>query len=196
MKLLKNRKVAIIITIIVAVVATMFGVNRSLNRLSREVEVMFYEGVFLEDRGFREPGINSHLENIAQAALDCSSVLAAHPELSGESEALLSARRELLDAGSISEKYFVYRDLLVAFGSLISQSAEVDLSERETASVTAHYSKLTGAVTAIDDSRYNQIVWDFMEDVSIFAYLFRSSMFVTYPQAFGPMVSHSSSIVL
>jgi len=185
MRLLKDRKIAILITVFVIVLATLFGVGRSLNRLARDVEAMFYDGIYLERDGFTQPGINSHLENITQAALDCSSMFANHAELSKESEGLMLARREMLEARSISEKYTAYVITQKAFSEFISKVNTVDLSDRDLVSVALYTDTFTGAMGAIESSSYNTRVRSYMDDASFITFFLKPFVFVNPPQAFG-----------
>ena len=185
MKLLKNRKIAILITIIVVILATLFGISRSLNRLARDVEALFYDGIYLEETGQPQRSINHHLGNLEQTALDASFVFAGNPGLSNESEALRLARRDLLDARSISEKYVAYQSLHQAFSVFFNKAETVDLSERDKDSLAQFRSTFTGATHAIQASEYNNRVRDFMGGSSIIAYLLKPFIFVTSPQAFG-----------
>jgi len=185
MGFLKNRKVAIVITVIFIVLATLFGVGRSLNRLARDVEVMFYEGVYMEDAGFVQPGINLHLENITQAALDCSSMFAGHAELADVSEVLMIARRGMLEAGSISEKHAAYEKINRAFTDFFSKAHTIELSERDADSIALYSSIFTGAVGAIQSSEYNVKAGNFMSGASPIAFLLKPFVFVSSPQSFG-----------
>lgn len=184
MKLLKNRKIAIVITVIVVLLATLFGVGRSLNRLAANTERMFYDGVYLEGQGFTQPAINTHLENIAQAALDCASVFANHSDLYNQSEALRIARREFLDADGISEKFAAYVGLYDAFTAFFSAVETAGLSDRDREIAAQFSSTFSGAVTAISNSEYNDRARNFMDGVSGFAQLLRPFAFVTPPQVF------------
>jgi len=185
MKLLKNRKIAILITVFAIILTTLFGVGRSLNRLAKDVEDLFYDGIYLERDGFTQPGINSHLENITQAALDCSSVFANLAELSKESEGLILARRDMLEAGSISEKYSAYEIIKRAFSEFISKSDTLELSDRDLSSVALYAGTFTGAVGAIESSSYNARVKSYMDDASFIVFFIKPILFVNPPQAFG-----------
>lgn len=185
MGLLSNRKIALLITVIVVALATLFGVGRSLNNLARNVEEMFYIGVFLEDAGFTQPGISMHLGNVEQAIINLTSVFASHEELSDESEALVLARRNLLGAGSISAKYAAYQDIQRSYTAFVSKVDVVDLSERDMDTFTLYDRTITGAMTAIQGSEYNVKVGNYMDGASFIAYFLRPFLFVTSPQVFG-----------
>ena len=185
MKLLKNRKIAIIITIIVVILATMIGVGRSLNDLSREVELLFYEDADLEEAGFLQPSINRHLDVISQAILDASSLFAGHPELTGETQALTEARRDLMAAQSIAEKYSAYRDITKASEIFINSAGKIDLSDRETDALNDFQAKLRGATIAIQNNEYNNRAKNFMEGSFFIVYVLKPFVFANSPQLFG-----------
>ena len=185
MKLFKNRKFAILIAAVAIVFATLLGVRGSLNRLARNVEVMFYEGVYLKEDGYTQPGIDSQLLNCAQAALDCAKVLEKQPELTGETGALLSARREFMDAKSIREKHKAYISMQHAFAALTEKAGKVGLTQQETEKMTVHMSTFHGAQTAIQNSAYNHKAQTFIDEASIFVHLLRPFLFVTPPQLFS-----------
>ena len=184
MRLLGNRKITVLITVFVIILATLFGVGRSLNRLARDVEDMFYDGIYLERDGFTQPGINSHLENITQAALDCSSVFLSHAELSQESGGLMIARRDMLEARSISEKYAAYLIISKAFSEFISKANTVELSDPDLFSVTQYSGTFMGAVGAIENSSYNARVKSYMDDASFIVFFLKPFVFANPPQAF------------
>jgi len=183
---MRNRKVAILITIIVMVPATLFGVGRSLNRLAVEVEAMFYNGLPINRGGIiqPQPGIDMLLGNIERDVLDVSSIFAGHPELSGEAEALAVARRELLDAGSISEKYTAYQEIQNAVAAFNNKAGIIELSERDEESTARFNRMVTGAMIAIEENEYNVRARDFMDGASYIAYMLRPFVFVTSPQTF------------
>jgi len=185
MRLFNNRKIAIPITIIVIVLATLFGVGKSLNRLARNVEDMFYDGIYIDIDEYTQPGINSHLENITQAALDCSSVFASHTDLSKESEELMLARREMLEARSISEKYAAYVIITKAFSEFIYKTNTLELSNRDQLSVAQYAGTFTGAMGAIESSSYNARVKSYMNDASFIVFFLKPFVFVSPPQTFG-----------
>jgi len=185
MKIFGNRKFAILFAVVVAVLATLVGVYGTSARYTREIEAMFYDGVFMEDAGFVQPGINLHLENITQTALDCSSMFAGHAELADVSEALMMARRGMLEAGSISEKYAAYVNIHRAFTDFIDRAHAVELTERDADSVAMYSSTFTGAAGAIQSSEYNTKAGNFMSGASPIAFLLKPFVFVTSPQTFG-----------
>jgi len=185
MKLLKNRKFAVLITVVVVILATLLGVRGSLNRLAGDVEAMFYDGVYLKDNGYKQPGINPQLEICAQTALNYATILVNNPALTGEAEALLSAQREFIDAKSIREKYSANESMQNAFEALTKKAESTGLSQQETDAMSRHISTFRGAQTMIRSSEYNQQAQSFMDDASNFARLLRPFLFVKSPQMFA-----------
>jgi len=158
MKLLGRRSIAILITVVVVIAATLFGVYNTSGRYTREVEALFYDGVYLKDQGFIQPGINSHLENCANAALGLATLMEGYPELAGYAESLLTARRELMSAGSVSAKERATREMTDGFTRLLEAAGNVDLTGREKDAATQFDSTFNGALIAISNSRYNDAV--------------------------------------
>jgi len=183
--LLKNRKTAILITAIVAILATLLGVRGSLNRLARDVEAMFVSGVYLEDEKFTQPGIYAHLENRAASALALATALESYPELKAETENLLTARRGLMNANTIKDRYAANESLQQAFTALEEKAGKLSLSGRDKETLEMHASDFSGARTAIMDSRYNAAAASYLDGVSILARILRPFVFVKPPQAFA-----------
>jgi len=187
LELLKNRKIAIIITIIVVISATMFGVGKSLNGLVKEAEKVFYEGAEPEGAGFIQPSINHYLGIVSQAALDTSSLFAGHPELSDEAAALTAARRSLSDAmgaKNIPEMYAAYRSILTASDVFINSAGNAELSEREQSALNDYRTTLRGAAIAIRNNEYNIKAGNFMDGAFFLTGLLKPFVFVTSPQVF------------
>ena len=156
MKVLAERKIAILITVVVAVAATLFGVQRSLARLSRDLERMFYDGV--PHDGYVEPGIDSHLDDYADSAMRIAMILKGYPELTESADLTLSWRRELLDAVSISDKSFTFGRLSSTVYMMTKAAESVDLSQRDEEALAQFLTTFNGAEAAIKNSRYSQTV--------------------------------------
>ena len=185
MKLLKNRKIAILITVILAVAASVFGVGRSLNRLARDIEVMFYDGVYLDDAMYTQPGIEAHLKNRLNSALAFAAMMEDFPEAKNETETLLSARNTLISANDISEKYDANRALDSAYWFLYEKANSLELTKRDEDDIAQFTSTFAGAQNAINDSLYNQKALSFMDNASFFAKILKPFAFVTPPQIFA-----------
>ncbi|MCL2409676.1 MAG: hypothetical protein FWC96_08730 [Oscillospiraceae bacterium] len=152
MTVLKKRPMAIFITVVIAIAALIFGVNRSVNRVIARVELGFYEG-FINDQGFREPSINAQFDTIINAALQITSILASYPELDAQVEALNVHRRNFLNAQDIDEKMMIMSTLVQPSAhGLILSARDVDLSERDIDAVTTHWRTFTGATNLLINS--------------------------------------------
>ena len=166
MKLLKNRKIAILFTVVVAIIATMTGVYTTAAKNTRNIEAMFYDGVYLKDEGYTQPGAALHVSSCANAALGLATMMKDHTGFSGKAEELLSARRELMDAGSVRETSMYFREMRDRFQELSGAAVNANLSERDMEAVLQHQSTFTGASTALLHSRYNDEVTDYLSGQS------------------------------
>jgi len=184
LKLLKNRKIAILIAVIVMIFTMLFGVHRSLSRLAKDVEDMFYDGVPIEGTNETWPSINQHLGNLTQSILDTSSMFANHEELSGEAEAMTIARRSFMDADSITDKYSAYQDIQKTSIVFIEKAETFMLYERELITLLDFQTVFRGATRAIQNSEYNERARGFMDEASFIAVLLKPLVFVTSPQVF------------
>jgi len=185
MKLLKNRKFAILITVLIVCTATLIGMGVSLDRSARAIEAMFFDGVYLDDEGFTQPGISSHLANRQSSALSFATIMEGYPELAAETEALLVARRALIDASSFPEKHSANEAMQEAFTELVERARNLELAGRDRDDMERFSMSFYGAQTAIDNSRYNQKAAAFMDNASFFAHFLRPVLFVTPPQTFS-----------
>jgi len=184
MALLKHRGIATAIVVVVMIVAVLIGVNRSVTRLAANVERGFYQGI-MNDQGFREPSINSQLERVAEVSLNFASVLANYPEL--ETEALLQARRDFLDADGISAKwasYFDLRSAIVRLMDAIEVDAVVELTERDFETAHQHLQTIVGAHSLINrlSREYNEMVEAALDGLSPLARLINTFIPARFPE--------------
>ena len=167
MELLKNRKFAILITVIIAVCATLFGVYRTAGRYTRKIETMFYDGVYLQDGGYTQPGIDSHLNNAANAALGLATVMGKYPELEYQTGQLISARRELLAAKSINDKSSANLEMWARFINLsdavTASSPDIALTDSDKTAEAQYLETFRGASNAMSDSLYNTEVTKYLD---------------------------------
>ena len=168
MNLLKNRKFAALIAVVVIIAATVFGMNRSVTRAVNDIERVFYDGA-LNAQGFREPSANAQLDRIAAEALGLATLLQNRPELDAYTQAVLVARRVFMDAQSVSEKIDAYWGLYMAFVELVHAADAIDLTEREQDGLEAHVQAFTGAhaILAREGQRYNDLVIELRDDMAI-----------------------------
>lgn len=191
MRIFGDRKIAILITVVVAVLATLFGVYRTSNRNKREIEAMFSDGVFIEDGGYTEPGIASHLSNAADAALGLATITANYPEFAEKADELTLARRDLLTANGISGKGSAFLVMSNCFYELFMSAANTktpgqvsDLSARDLEAAKSYCRTYDGASIAILNSGYNDKVAEYLEGRSMLNRLIGLLVFAKQPASF------------
>ena len=170
MKVLKSRKAAILITVVIAILATLLGVYRTSNKYTRDIEAMFYDGVYLKSEGYTQPGIESHLNNAANAALGLATLMETYPELEFQVEKLKSARRGLLAAETISEKNIAFLEMRERYIDLdnasLNEGLNLGISERDIIAVSQYDSTFFGALNALSASGYNDEVMEYLNSRS------------------------------
>ena len=175
MSVLKNRKIAVLVAVVVIVVATFFGVNASVSRLTGDIERLFFDGVYIESEGYMQPSINSQIAKQADAALNLATLLQIYPGWESASEAGLNARRVLLDAEGISEKSRAQHEMEQALVILVEATyRSTELGEREIDAVAQHWKSYQGASGYIEGTLapdYNNKVDEFYNQLSIIAAL-------------------------
>lgn len=189
MKLLKNRKFAVVLTVAIAIIATLFGVHKSLNRLAGDVEALFYNGIYNEKEGYTEPSIDSQLKKQSDAVLGFVTIARNYPQLEAQAEKLRLARAALLDAGSIKDKAAANSQMLSAFNGCTDIIATLDaLSARDKDALDSYSKTFSGAAGVIDTSKaqYNVEVAGFLDgrSYSNLAHMLRPLAFVTPPEPF------------
>ena len=168
MERLRNRRTAVLLTIVVAVLATLVGVHRSVARASGDVEQLFYDGVYLESEGYTQQSINSQIEKMVSSALNMATLLQNNPALTNEVSAVIQARRLLYEAHSISDKSRVVADLKNAVSRLVAAASGMpEFSEPD-------WRTFEGASDFIDNTlapAYNSKVDGFFQEQSFIAAL-------------------------
>jgi uncharacterized protein YoxC len=149
MEFLKKRPAAVLITIAVIILATLFSVHRTLGAKCGQVEDGFYDSV------------NLYLDNCAEAANGMFTVACNYPELEAETTALRTARNALLDTHDISEKYVAYGQLRAAVADLNDAIEQVELSEKAQRNLSGYNSTFDTAVNGVSKAGYNEAVWEF-----------------------------------
>ena len=186
MKLLKKRKFAILITVVVAIAATLFGAYRTAERQTREIEAMFYDGVYLKDQGYTQPGINSHLTNMANAALGLAVTLEKYHELEEYTDEILSCRRALIDSASISDMALacvgVYGSSLYLRNKL--DETETIVTEKDNDAVVYYTATIYGAYISAFNGRYNDKVEEYLESRSAIVSLIGQVLPLKEPELF------------
>lgn len=179
MSLLKNRRVAALILAVVILVMTPVGIVKTLGRLSRDVEELFFEGVELE--GYTSASLQSHLDNKVKAALGLVTI-GSEAGLDDLTEALRQARNDLMGAKTIEDKYEADRALDEAWRPLydaIMDSADSGLR----ADAEAYAGTLQDIAGAMRLNPYNDEVEKFYEET---AGRFPASLLVGLVSGGGP----------
>lgn len=151
------------LTIVVAILATLLGVYKTSVRDTREIEAMFNDGVYLADAGYKQPGIASHLNNCADAALGLATITEKYPELADISGELILARRELLSATDIRDKGYAYTIMTLYYYDLSMAALNANLSERDMNAVEQYTTAYSGAQSAAIASGYNDEVARYLD---------------------------------
>ena len=191
MAILKNRRIVILIAVVVACLETIFGVYRTSARYTRDIEAMFYDGVYLKDEGYTQPGIDSHLNNAANAALGFATLVEKyHPGLQHQAGELISARREFIAAKSIGEKSSAYSAMSSRFYELfraVSENPDIGLPEHVFSEPTIKYVEtFSGANSAFSSSEYNVRVSEYLDGRSFLMRFIGALAPVREPEYFLP----------
>ncbi len=152
MSILKKRSAASTVLVVVVLLFTVIGMNRSVARAAAKTEKMFYEGVYLAGDDYTEKSIESQLNNRISAANGLLTLVSDLESLSAETVALRSAREELIRADTIGKKYDANKKLESAYKALAS-AMPIDIAS--TSAAKSYLSNLSGAQHVIERSAYN-----------------------------------------
>lgn len=165
MELFKNRKVAAGILALVIILFTILGINRSLWSLSSSIEDLFYDGIYNSDDRYNAPSISSQLDKRINAAMGLITVGNHYEALASQTEALRSARIELLDAKTLPAKYAANEKMENTYPELLHALASYSgLSSEDKAAVESYASTLSGAQAVIENSSYNEKVQEYYNE--------------------------------
>jgi hypothetical protein len=180
---LKNPRFARAVATAVLILSLFLGTTVSLNRQSRRVEQMFYDGVPDSAQGYTRPSINSQLTVRADAALG---LITAAADIGAKSEIsdLRAAREELLAAESIAEKADANSRLTGAFIAL-RERVESEGSARAAELARVYSEEFDGALYVIAASEYHKAAIDLIVTGTSFpARVFAINSLVKYPRPF------------
>lgn len=164
MKLLKKRPIAIIITLCVICLSTIFSAHRTLGAACREVEDGFYTGVYDAEWKSSRKSIRSQLDKRQEAASTLLSIAANLEEVSQEVQLLFEAREALAQADTIPQQFAANKTLDSAFHNLVSALSELSLDERNMQIVDKATTNFRGAQSVIRNAGYNETVRAFHRD--------------------------------
>ena len=160
MSVFKNRRTAVIITVILCLLALVIGVRRSVGRQAADILEQFESGVRSSSAGYTLPSVSAQLEARSNASLGLISLAAQYGELSEKSDAVRRAREALLDAGSEAN---------AALGSACDALVpllEQQLTDADKISALKDYAGImSNTARLIETSGYNELVSDFRSNV-------------------------------
>ena len=159
MEFFKSRKTAAALFILVAILFTIIGINRSLWALSSDIEELFYEGIYNSEEEYTAPSISSQLEKRVNAAMGLITIGNHYEELALQTASLRDARLELLEAETIPAKYAANEKIEKAYLILLEAlSNTAEQTEEDKAAMESYAGTLSGAQAVIINSSYNQEV--------------------------------------
>lgn len=166
MKFLKKRSVAIIITVVVIILSTVFGVHRSLGHEARAVADQFSGGVYDTAQGYTRPSIRGQLDKRKDASLGLITIANNYEGVSDRADTLRVVRNRLVDALheeklNPSELYTINSGLQTAFDNLYKALESCDLDDKDRIDIEAYSSTFSGAASVIEKSGYNDTVREF-----------------------------------
>ena len=159
----KRRQGAIAIVAVVIVLATLFGVRRSLNKASAQVSEMFYTGA--DASGY---GIATDLDKILEFSGNLVTVANKYgAEFSDPAQAVTRARQELAQAEGVSGQYTASQTLLQAVETLNQAMLDGELSDQDEQYRSELYASILSRTTIIahEATDYNAQVRSFNQDV-------------------------------
>ena len=165
MKKLKNRKIAIIISVAVIIISVLIGVNKSVYAKIKELNDSFENGVYISSEDYTQPGIGRQLAQRADAALGLVTLAADFEDMSEEQSDLRSAREALMSAGTIREKFICNEALEEAYKHIVLAFSYETLDENQQKAYDSYTNTMDGAQALIASSSYNRTVGEFESEV-------------------------------
>ena len=159
---LRDRKVAIVITIIIMIGSTGFGVHRSLEDKGDYARWVFYNGSFFGDSG----GIQYELDT--RAGLASNLLVVAGRYLDSEDEAvqrLKEARETLVTADGIGEKYLANEELSQAADNLAQVLDACNLTDNDRRYQRRIIVDMESSNEIIGHDEYNQLASAYNREV-------------------------------
>ena len=180
MNILKKRSTAIIIVVIAAILFTMIGVRRSLDREAKKVQALFYDGVG------SETAVQTYLDNEFREAKTVYSIASKY--LDDEvTNGFRTAYNDMYNAETVREKYLSYAKLTSEL-SLITQAIDdSELTRDESKYFTEHVNNMKNIQRMIDSCSYNEKVAEF-ETKTLGAFpanIFKKIVNPSSPEYFG-----------
>ncbi len=163
-----NKKLAIAVMVLMIVISIPFGGYRSLNKLYKEVNRTFYQGVDGDGLGI-ENDLNNRIDNsfnlvtIAKKAYYETEDEVIKNALDDAIKNTLSARESLVNSDTISEKYRANLKLTEAVEELYTAlgNETLELTEQDEKYRRSLYSNLTSRNDTISHDGYNDKAAEF-----------------------------------
>lgn len=187
MDFVTKRPGAYVICAVIIICSTLFGAHRSLEKVVRQTENNFYDGVYIDSGDYTSKSIYSQLEMMSDASLGLITTC-NRPGLETEIQDMRVARETLLtamNARDISDMYSAFISLGESCSTLRSAISSSDLINDST--ISEYMSNFDGAQAVITASGYNAEVQKLKNGtLSAFpANIFRILVSVDPPETFG-----------
>ena len=161
-----NKKIAIAVMLLMIIISIPFGGYRSLNKLYKEVNRTFYQGVDGDGLGI-ENDLNNRIDN------SYNLVTIAKKYIDSENDVIkntLKAREELVNSQSIAEKYRANLSLTEAVEELYTALGDesLGLSDQDKTYRRSLYSNLTSRNDTISHDGYNDKAAEFNSTLESF----------------------------
>ena len=165
MSVFKNRRTAVIITVIVCLLALVIGVRRSVGKQAADILEQFETGVRSASAGYTLPSVSAQLDARSNASLGLISLANQYADLSESADAVRRAREALLGAGSVSARSEANAALASACDALVPLLEE-RLTDADKISALKDYAGvMSNTARLIETSGYNELVSDFRSNV-------------------------------
>lgn len=165
MEKLKNRKIAVIISVAVIIVSVLIGVNKSVYAQIKKLNDSFENGVYISSEDYTQPGIGRQLAKRTDAALGLVTLASEFGDMAQEQSDLRSAREALMSAGTIQEKFLCNEALEEAYKHIVLAFSYETLDEKQQNAYDSYTSTMDGAQSLITSSSYNRTVAEFENEV-------------------------------
>ncbi len=131
MKYLKNRKVAIVLALLVCILASLLGMRLSVNRQTAKLET-----VFMDNNDGSGKGLGQYLKQIDESAYN---LIKLGEQVGAPTDALVQAREHYAQAKTYGEYYQAYLELCSAADRLYADLSGKDLTLQQRDMLTKYY---------------------------------------------------------
>ena len=138
---------------------TVLNTNVKLGKEVKAVENGFYNGVTYD--GYTHKSINSQLENYLGAANGLATIANSAGLNSSALHDCCDAMSKIMKSGDISDMGGAYSDLVFYTNAMINELAAVGLEGRYAQGFESYTGIISGAMSVIENSGYNESVREF-----------------------------------